>query len=107
MTSITIVTACFNNEKTIADTLKSVRAQTFVGIEHVIVNARGASGGYNSRPTVLLDSPGHGACVVCTLSVSVGQVLNIFVGQKGGDGTTAAGGAGGFNGGAAGGHGAS
>lgn len=78
-----------------------------VGIEHVIVNAKGASGGYNSRPTVLLDSPGHGACVVCTLTVSVGQVLNIYVGQKGGDGTSAVGGAGGYNGGAAGGHGAS
>lgn len=38
MTTITIVTACFNNEKTIADTLKSVRAQTFVGIEHVIID---------------------------------------------------------------------
>lgn len=35
---ISIITACYNSEKTITDTLRSARAQTYVDIEHIIVD---------------------------------------------------------------------
>lgn len=35
---ITIVTVCFNSEKTIEDTLRSIDRQTFAGYEHVIID---------------------------------------------------------------------
>jgi len=35
---ISIVTACFNSEKTITDTIKSVESQTYRDIEHIIID---------------------------------------------------------------------
>ena len=35
---VSIVTVCFNSEKTIADTLRSVSEQTYWDIEHVIID---------------------------------------------------------------------
>ena len=50
----------------------------------------------------MADSPGNGGCVVCTLTVTPGTVLDIYVGGGGGNATTTVGGVGGFNGGSAG-----
>lgn len=38
MLKTTLITACYNNEKTIADTLKSVSEQTHNNIEHIIID---------------------------------------------------------------------
>lgn len=35
---ISIITVCFNSAKTIADTLKSVREQTHIAVEHIIID---------------------------------------------------------------------
>ena len=35
---ISIITVCFNSDKTIADTLRSARSQTYTNIEHIIVD---------------------------------------------------------------------
>ncbi len=68
------------------------------GVFSINVDARGAIGGWNSNMSTYLDSGGHGARVVCSLAVTPGQVLNIYVGGKGNNGTVS-GATGGFNGG--------
>ena len=85
------------------------------GVTTIGVVARGAMGGYNSTmwsttcSGTLPDSPGRGACVQATLAVTPGQVLTIYVGQKGTDGfntgCAATPGTGGWNGGGNGGFG--
>ena len=35
---ITIITVCFNSEKTLADTINSVNSQTYKNIEHIFVD---------------------------------------------------------------------
>ena len=83
------------------------------GVTSISVSMQGAKGGLNSIEAYtgcsssLIDREGYGACVVCTLAVTPGQLLNIYVGGRGGDGTRSActsgtGGAGGYNGGGAG-----
>jgi glycosyltransferase involved in cell wall biosynthesis len=37
---ISIVTVCYNSAKTIADTLQSVRAQTYGNIEHIVIDGQ-------------------------------------------------------------------
>ena len=37
---ITILTVCYNNEKTIPETLNSVLNQTYKNIEHIIVDGK-------------------------------------------------------------------
>jgi uncharacterized protein YjdB len=80
------------------------------GVTVIAVTAKGAMGGLNSIESsttcgsTLPDRQGYGACVSCNLAVTPGQVLNIYVGQKGVDGTqtgcsTGVGGIGGYNGG--------
>src|SRR5580700_8317630 len=76
------------------------------GVTSIVVNADGASGGLNAQTHPggnMADSPGHGGCVVCTLTVTPGVVLDIYVGGHGSDATTTVPGAGGYNGGGAGG----
>ena len=84
------------------------------GVTSVVVTAEGAEGGQNSVETssiagggfyTLPDRAGYGGCVTCTLTVTPGQVLNIYAGGQGAVGTGFAGGAGGYNGGATGGFG--
>ena len=35
---VSIITVCFNSEKTIEDTLKSIKSQTYSNIEHIVVD---------------------------------------------------------------------
>lgn len=66
-----------------------------VGVSSIAIDIKGASGG-----TSTYYSPGGcGGEVQCTLAVTPGQVLNIFVGGIGGDGSYYGAGAGGYNGG--------
>jgi len=69
------------------------------GITKITVNAMGAEGGLNSLEGTFPDRPGYGACVFDTITVTVGQVLNIYVGGQGATGTTTGTIAGGYNGG--------
>lgn len=41
---LTIITVCFNSAKTIAVTLKSVREQTYVNVEHIIIDGGSKDG---------------------------------------------------------------
>jgi uncharacterized protein YjdB len=79
------------------------------GVTSIGFQAQGAMGGLNSTEMSTLcsgtlpDRQGYGACVKGTLAVTPGQVLNIYVGGRGTDGTkpgcVAIPGVGGFNGG--------
>lgn len=69
------------------------------GVTSITVDAQGGAGGLNSDELAYSDREGYGARVQAVLAVTPGQVLNIFVGGKGSDGTSVSGGAGGYNGG--------
>jgi Glycine rich protein/Secretion system C-terminal sorting domain/Bacterial Ig domain len=79
--------------------------QTFTvpaGVTSITIDAGGAQGGRDATGTVFA----KGGRVQATLTVTPGQVLNIYVGGAGGNGSlsTATAAAGGFNGGGAAGH---
>ena len=71
------------------------------GVTSVIVDVQGAAGGIAGPSSLITPStPGYGGRTQATLAVTPGQVLNIYVGGQGANGTGAAGtAAGGFNGG--------
>ncbi len=77
------------------------------GVTGITVTAKGATGGLNSDETDYPDRRGYGGCVTAVITVTPGQVLQVYVGGCGGNGTSLAGGAGGVNGGAPGEHGLS
>jgi trimeric autotransporter adhesin len=68
------------------------------GVTLISVNAAGACGGRAYQP--IYSRGGYGARVTCTMNVTPGQVLNIYVGGGGGFGGIGTAGTGGFNGGA-------
>lgn len=77
-------------------------AQTWTvpaGVTSITVDAHGAAGGLNADNIMYPDMPGYGGRVQAQLTVTPGQVLNIYVGGQGSDGTPIAGGPGGYNGG--------
>ncbi|MFC4233209.1 glycine-rich protein [Parasediminibacterium paludis] len=71
------------------------------GVTTITVDVRGASGGVPYKNGVSFPAgAGKGGRVVATVSVTPGEVLNIYVGGKGNDGTSSTtAGNGGFNGG--------
>lgn len=71
------------------------------GVTTVLVDAQGGAGGSNSYwPSgQYASNGGNGGRVICSLAVSSGQVLNVYVGGKGGNGATSVAGAAGYNGG--------
>ncbi len=71
------------------------------GVTSIIVDALGANGGLDNNG-ITFDTAGRGGRVQATLAVTPGQVLNIFVGGQGNDGTPAVAGSGGYNGGGSG-----
>ena len=38
MAKISIITICYNSEKTISKTLKSLKSQTFKDFEHIVID---------------------------------------------------------------------
>lgn len=70
------------------------------GTTQISVDMRGAKGGNNNHwpSNTFASQGGWGGRVVCTMNVTPGQVLNIYVGGAGQDGVSSPG-AGGFNGG--------
>lgn len=64
------------------------------GVTSINVDARGAIGGAGSAS---ISRGGYGGCVRAELAVTPGQVLYVFVGQRGADGLTTSGGVGGAN----------
>ncbi len=72
------------------------------GVTSINVDLSAAGGGLSanaSTPSTGLHNPGTGGRLQATLSVTPGQVLNIYVGQKGNNGMNGVPGTGGFNGG--------
>lgn len=77
--------------------------QTFTvpsGVTSITVDARGAKGGFGYPSTC---EGGNGGRVQGTITVTPGQVLQVYVGGVGSNGSTGVAGAGGFNGGGLGG----
>ncbi len=71
------------------------------GVTTLTLDVKGAQGGFGyNAPS---SPPGSGGRVQAVLTVTPGEVLNIYVGGKGVDGTATAGGLGGYNGGGLGG----
>lgn len=68
------------------------------GVTNLCIDAYGASGGVTHNGSAV-DSGGKGARVQCNLAVTPGQVLNIYVGGAGGDGSFSVYAAAGYNGG--------
>ncbi len=76
-------------------------AQTFtvpMGVTSLTIDVSGAQGGL-AFP-IIAGPGGNGGRATGSITVTGGQVLNLFVGGMGGNGSTAAAGLGGFNGGA-------
>lgn len=63
---VSVITACYNSAKTIADSLDSVAAQTYSDIEHIIVDGGSGDGtlvaieGHRRRVATLISGPDHG-----------------------------------------------
>ncbi len=74
------------------------------GVTGLTVTLKGAMGGQNSDEVDYDDSAGKGGCVTANIAVTPGQLLYVYVGGCGGDGSDLAGGAPGINGGGAGGN---
>lgn len=64
--SISIVTVCYNSEKTIAATLSSIKMQTFQDIEHIIIDGKSTDktleiiNGSKISSTILISEPDEG-----------------------------------------------
>ena len=56
---ISVITVCFNSEATIADTLRSVREQSYPDIEHIVVD-----GGSTDRTAEIVSAEGSQGCQV-------------------------------------------
>jgi hypothetical protein len=65
------------------------------GVTSVSVDMRGAQGGYGPSSA----TPGYGGRLQCTIPVTGGEVLNIYVGGAGQNSSSGSRGSGGFNGG--------
>lgn len=63
---VTVITVCFNSERTIRDTVESVMAQDYPGIEYLIIDGRSTDGTlrvlepYRPRITRIVSEPDHG-----------------------------------------------
>src|SRR4051812_10288128 len=51
---VSIITATYNSERTIKDTVASVKSQTFKDVEHIVID-----GGSTDKTVKLLDLYGH------------------------------------------------
>jgi glycosyltransferase involved in cell wall biosynthesis len=72
MLKISIVTVCFNSAKTIGDTLRSVREQTYKNIEHIIID-----GGSNDNTLEIVSAEGpHVAKLVSEKDNGIYDAMN-------------------------------
>ncbi len=69
------------------------------GVTGITVTLKGAVGGLSSDNADYPDRWGYGSCVQAVITVTPGQVLQVYVGGRGGNGTDLSGGTGGINGG--------
>lgn len=81
MTKISIITACFNAEETIADCLKSVNSQTHPDIEHLIID--GAS--TDSTMQVIRKHCGESSNIVSEPDEGIYHALNKGIAMATGD----------------------
>jgi glycosyltransferase involved in cell wall biosynthesis len=63
---ITLITVCFNNKNTIGQTIRSVQSQTYVNIEHLIIDGASTDGTLDeiqrlkNEKTVVISEPDQG-----------------------------------------------
>jgi glycosyltransferase involved in cell wall biosynthesis len=68
---ISIITACYNNEQTIEDTLKSVQSQSYSNVEHIIIDG----GSSDSTLEIIKEYP-HISIVVSEPDQGIYDALN-------------------------------
>ena len=63
---VSIITSCFNREATIADTIRSVLAQTYSDVEYIVIDGASTDGSlavieqYKDRIATIVSEPDHG-----------------------------------------------
>jgi glycosyltransferase involved in cell wall biosynthesis len=78
---LTIITVCYNSDKSIADTLRSVREQTYKNIEHIIVD-----GGSVDRTLAVVAAEGsHVAKIVSEKDKGIYDAMNKGIALATGD----------------------
>lgn len=77
---VSIITATYNSERTIKDTLASVRQQTYKDVEHIIID--GAS---KDRTITLLNLYGHQGPMLSEQDNGIYDAMNKGVAMAGGD----------------------
>lgn len=78
---ISIITVCFNSAKTIGDTLRSVREQTYKNIEHIIVDG----GSTDSTLAVVVTEGAHVAKIVSEKDKGIYDAMNKGIALATGD----------------------
>lgn len=83
---ISVITVCYNSEATIADTLDSVSAQTFSGLEHIVIdggsedNTLGLVKAHGKRVSKLVSGPDKGIYDALNKGIlaSTGELVGIL-----------------------------
>lgn len=78
---ISIITVCFNSDATIADTLRSVRTQSYPDIEHIVVD-----GGSTDRTAEIVSAEGcRVSKYICEPDRGIYDAMNKGIGLASGD----------------------
>ena len=83
---ITIITACYNNEKSIEDTLKSVAEQTYNNIEHIVIDGASTDNTiniinkYKIGNTIIVSEPDLGMYYAVNkgLKMATGDIIGLL-----------------------------
>ena len=69
---LTIITVCFNSEKTIADTINSVNSQTYKDIEHIFIDG----GSKDKTIKILKKNPNKKKKILIKKNTSIYEAMN-------------------------------
>ena len=69
---LTIITVCFNSEKTVADTINSVNSQTYKNIEHIFIDG----GSQDKTINILKANPNKKKKILIKRNTSIYEAMN-------------------------------
>ena len=78
---ISILTVCFNSEKTIADTINSVNSQTYKNIEHIFIDG----GSKDNTVKILKENPNKKKKIFIKKKTSIYEAMNEGIRKANGD----------------------